>query len=194
MSQDGDQRYNYMNIKYLTSGIIFLFIVYFVIGQENYFETNSPGESGKPNIIMLMADDLGYGDVGFNGNEKIITPYLDAISREGITFDHFYAAAPLCSPTRASCLTGRRLQNYYAGKVIIPVFSGNGTWAGLNRISWKTGDFIHLPGTMDSMKYLPQKARFPHGIQPGPRRAGQDLDQEKTAHGEVQFIFKTVSR
>ena len=63
--------------------------------------------SKTPNIIMLMADDLGYGDVGFNGNEKIITPHLDEMARSGIIFKNFHAAAPLCSPTRASCLTGR---------------------------------------------------------------------------------------
>ncbi|WP_262922253.1 sulfatase [Algibacter sp. L4_22] len=61
----------------------------------------------KPNIILIMADDLGYGDVGFNGNDKVITPYLDKMSKDGIKFTRFYAAAPLCSPTRASVLTGR---------------------------------------------------------------------------------------
>ena len=61
----------------------------------------------KPNIILIMADDLGYGDVGFNGNDKVITPYLDKMSKDGIKFTSFYAAAPLCSPTRASVLTGR---------------------------------------------------------------------------------------
>lgn len=62
---------------------------------------------GKPNVILLMADDLGWGDVGFNGNEKIITPHLDQMASSGIRFTDFYAAAPLCSPTRASVLTGR---------------------------------------------------------------------------------------
>lgn len=61
----------------------------------------------KTNVIMIMADDLGWGDVGFNGNEKIITPNLDKMAEAGIRFTNFYAAAPLCSPTRASCLTGR---------------------------------------------------------------------------------------
>lgn len=61
----------------------------------------------KPNIILIMADDLGYGDVGFNGNTKIITPHLDAMAKEGVILQNFYAAAPLCSPTRASVLTGR---------------------------------------------------------------------------------------
>ena len=64
-------------------------------------------EAPRPNIILLMADDLGYGDVGFTGNTKVITPHLDQLSRDGVTLDQFYAAAPLCSPTRASCLTGR---------------------------------------------------------------------------------------
>lgn len=61
----------------------------------------------SPNIILIMADDLGYGDVGFNGNKNIITPHLDNMSKEGATLTKFYAAAPLCSPTRASVLTGR---------------------------------------------------------------------------------------
>jgi len=59
------------------------------------------------NVILIMADDLGYGDVGFNGNEKIITPNLDNMAESGMVFKRFYAASPLCSPTRASCLTGR---------------------------------------------------------------------------------------
>jgi len=60
-----------------------------------------------PNVIMIMSDDQGWGDVGFNGNAKIHTPNLDAMASEGVKFDRFYAAAPLCSPTRGSCLTGR---------------------------------------------------------------------------------------
>jgi arylsulfatase A-like enzyme len=73
---------------------------------DYYRDKTRPGTKPR-NVILLMADDLGYGDVGFNGNEKIITPHLDRMAQEGIRFDHFYAAAPLCSPTRASCLTGR---------------------------------------------------------------------------------------
>lgn len=64
-------------------------------------------EEGKPNIILLMSDDQGWGDVGFNGNERIITPNLDAMAAAGIKFERFYASSPLCSPTRGSCLTGR---------------------------------------------------------------------------------------
>ena len=60
-----------------------------------------------PNVILLMADDLGFGDVGFTGNQTVRTPHLDRLAREGVRLDRFYAAAPVCSPTRASCLTGR---------------------------------------------------------------------------------------
>ncbi len=69
----------------------------------------TPGVSwaADPNIILLMSDDQGWGDVGFNGNDRIKTPNLDAMAASGIRFNRFYAAAPLCSPTRGSCLTGR---------------------------------------------------------------------------------------
>ncbi len=66
----------------------------------------------KPNVIMLMADDLGWGDVGFNGNEVIQTPGLDSLASSGVIFDRFYSAAPVCSPTRGSCLTGRHPFRY----------------------------------------------------------------------------------
>lgn len=71
------------------------------------YAQNNASIKKTPNIILIMADDLGYGDVGFNGNTKIITPHLDAMSKEGVILQNFYAAAPLCSPTRASVLTGR---------------------------------------------------------------------------------------
>lgn len=61
----------------------------------------------KPNIILMMTDDHGWGDVGFNGNEVIITPNLDRVCRQGARLHYFFAAAPVCSPTRGSVLTGR---------------------------------------------------------------------------------------
>ena len=67
----------------------------------------SPTVSQPPNIILIMADDLGWGDVGFNGSDRIKTPHLDSLASAGIIFDRFYAASAVCSPTRASVLTGR---------------------------------------------------------------------------------------
>ena len=69
-------------------------------------------KSDLPNIILIMADDMGWGDAGYQGNDTIITPSIDQLVAEGIRFDRFYAAAPVCSPTRGSCLTGRHPYRY----------------------------------------------------------------------------------
>ncbi len=63
--------------------------------------------SERPNIILVMADDQGWGDMGYNDHPFLKTPNFDAMAKEGMVFDRFYAAAPVCSPTRASVLTGR---------------------------------------------------------------------------------------
>lgn len=66
----------------------------------------------RPNIVLVMADDLGWGDVGFNGGEIIQTPHLDGMAKAGLRFERFYAAAPVCSPTRGSAITGRHPYRY----------------------------------------------------------------------------------
>ena len=60
----------------------------------------------KPNIVFILADDLGYGDVGVYGQKKILTPNIDQLAKEGTRFTDFYAGAPVCSPSRGSILTG----------------------------------------------------------------------------------------
>lgn len=71
-----------------------------------------PRPTARPNIILMMADDMGWGDPGFNGNPIIKTPHLDAMARNSLRFDRFYSGAPVCSPTRGSCLTGRHPYRY----------------------------------------------------------------------------------
>ena len=66
----------------------------------------------KPNIILCMADDQGWGDAGFNGHPMLRTPHLDSLASAGLQFKRWYAAAPVCSPTRGSCLTGRHPYRY----------------------------------------------------------------------------------
>ena len=61
----------------------------------------------KPNIIFILADDLGWGELGCYGNKFNETPHLDQMAKEGLRFTHAYAAAPVCSPYRASFLTGQ---------------------------------------------------------------------------------------
>ena len=65
-----------------------------------------------PNIILIMSDDQGWGDTGYNGNPYLKTPALDAMAANGIVFNRFYSASPVCSPTRGSVMTGRHPDRY----------------------------------------------------------------------------------
>ncbi|MEX0363355.1 MAG: arylsulfatase [Allomuricauda sp.] len=65
----------------------------------------------KPNVVFIMADDLGYGDIGAYGQEKIATPHLDKMAKDGMRFTQFYAGTSVCAPSRASLLTGRHTGN-----------------------------------------------------------------------------------
>ncbi len=82
-----------LNIKRLSIVVLFCSTAFF--GQQ------------KPNIILIMTDDQGWFDVGFNGNAILQTPNLDALATKGVIFDRFYSASAVCSPTRASVITGR---------------------------------------------------------------------------------------
>ena len=61
----------------------------------------------KPNVVIMFADDLGYGDLGSFGHPYIRTPNIDTLAAEGQRWTDFYVAAPVCSPSRAALLTGR---------------------------------------------------------------------------------------
>ena len=61
----------------------------------------------KPNIVLILVDDLGWSDLGFMGSDWYETPNVDQLAGEGIIYSNFYAAGPVCSPTRASILTGK---------------------------------------------------------------------------------------
>ncbi|HUQ69958.1 MAG TPA: sulfatase-like hydrolase/transferase [Planctomycetaceae bacterium] len=67
----------------------------------------SAAEPSRPNIVLAMADDQGWGDMAYNGHPQLKTPVFDEMARTGLRLDHFYAAAPVCSPTRCSVMTGR---------------------------------------------------------------------------------------
>ena len=66
----------------------------------------------KPNILFIVGDDMGYGDVGFHGCKDIPTPNLDALAASGVKFTNGYVTGPYCSPTRAGLLTGRYQQRF----------------------------------------------------------------------------------
>lgn len=64
----------------------------------------------KPNIVLIVADDLGYGDVSMNGSEELLTPNIDRIARDGVLLKDFHSNGAVCSPTRAALMTGRYQQ------------------------------------------------------------------------------------
>ncbi|MBA6153247.1 arylsulfatase [Gelidibacter maritimus] len=87
---------------------IFLSCMVFMWGCKNGKVANQEhvAISQKPNIIYILADDLGYGDLGVYGQTKIETPNIDALAKEGMLFTQHYSASPVCAPARASLLTG----------------------------------------------------------------------------------------
>ncbi|SVA18279.1 uncharacterized protein METZ01_LOCUS71133, partial [marine metagenome] len=79
------------------------------------FLNNCSNKENKvsPNIIYILADDLGYGEVGYNGQEIIQTPNIDLLSTNGMVFTQHYSGAPVCAPARYSLLTGKHMGHSY---------------------------------------------------------------------------------
>ncbi|MEZ5388117.1 MAG: sulfatase [Prosthecobacter sp.] len=67
----------------------------------------APAFAAKPNVLVIVADDLGYNDVGFQGSKEILTPNLDKLAERSLRFTNGYVSHPFCSPTRAGIMTGR---------------------------------------------------------------------------------------
>ncbi|HWL08491.1 MAG TPA: sulfatase-like hydrolase/transferase [Planctomicrobium sp.] len=67
----------------------------------------SLAENTKPNVLLILCDDVGWGEFGFQGNSDIPTPRIDSIASNGVTFSQGYVSCPVCSPTRAGLMTGR---------------------------------------------------------------------------------------
>jgi len=78
----------------------------FVAFLLSSFAIPHSSSSAQPNILLFLADDLGYADIGVNGCQDIPTPHIDSIAKNGVRFTDGYATHPVCSPSRAGLMSG----------------------------------------------------------------------------------------
>ncbi|BCX47486.1 N-acetylgalactosamine-6-sulfatase [Haloferula helveola] len=117
----------------------------------------------KPHIILVMADDQGWGDMAYQGHPVLKTPNFDKAAAAGLRFDRFYAAAPVCSPTRASVMTGRHPNRMGVFKWGHPIRPQETTIAeALKQAGYVTGHFgkWHLGSVRNSSPVNPGKNGF----------------------------------
>ncbi|WP_372775229.1 sulfatase-like hydrolase/transferase [Mangrovibacterium sp.] len=95
---------NQNNLKWYLSGLTIAFL-----GTSSFANGKAKEKDNcdKPNILLILTDDLGYNDVGFNGSTDIKTPALDQLAKNGVVFTSAYVSHPFCGPSRASIMTGR---------------------------------------------------------------------------------------
>lgn len=103
------------------------------------------GESRRPSFVIILADDLGYGDLSGYGNREFSTPHLDRLASEGLKFTDFHSSGPVCSPTRAGLLTGRYQQRASVSGVIYAGFTQN-RHHGLQLSERTLAEFLHEAG------------------------------------------------
>ncbi|WP_127490575.1 sulfatase-like hydrolase/transferase [Paenibacillus glycanilyticus] len=123
----------------------------------------------RPNIILFYCDDLGYGDLGCYGSDAMKTPHLDQLAREGIRFTNWYSNSPVCSPSRASLLTGK----YPAKAGVTSILGGKRGTKGLSL------EHTTLASALKSHGY--QTALF------GKWHLGASAEYGPNAHGFDQF-------
>src|SRR6185312_425639 len=81
-------------------------LVYCALGVRNPASSAAQQKPLRPNILLIQADDLGYGDLSAYGQARFSTPSIDRLAHEGIRFDYYYAGSTVCAPSRAALMTG----------------------------------------------------------------------------------------
>jgi arylsulfatase A-like enzyme len=129
----------------------------------------------RPNVVLIIADDLGYGDLSSYGAPDIKTPNLDRLAREGVRLTDYYANAPVCTPTRAALITGRYQQRV---KLERPL--------GTDPANLSTGLTVGLPVTGRSLPQLMKNAGYATGLI-GKWHLGFKPEYRPTRHGFDYF-------
>ena len=101
----------------------------------------------RPNIVLILADDLGYGDLSSYGAPDLQSPHVDTLMNAGLRFDNFYANCPVCSPTRAALLSGR-YQDLVGVPGVIRTHAAN-NWG------WLSPQAVLLPQLLKSRRSSP---------------------------------------
>ena len=151
-------------------------------------------ETQRPNVILIMTDDQGYGDLGITGNPHVQTPIIDKLAKESIRFNNFYVS-PVCAPTRSSLLTGR----YSLRTGIRDTYNGGATMASnevtiaemLKKVEYKTGIFgkWHLG---DNYPSRPSDQGFDESVIHLSGGMGQVGDVTTYFNGETSYFDPTL--
>ncbi len=100
-------------MKFLANSVLFFLLIFSFFGCES-------SKKERPNIIYILADDLGYGEVGIYGQKFIETPNIDNLAKTGMLFTNHYSGAPVCAPARSVLMTGMHMGNTH--------IRANGEW------------------------------------------------------------------
>lgn len=104
--------------KFSRKLIFIIALSLYICCQDGY---SADQKETRPNFIVMIADDLGWNDLGCYGHQKIQTPHIDSIANKGLTFDNAFLTISSCSPSRCSILTGRYPHNTGAGELHLPL-------------------------------------------------------------------------
>jgi len=130
-----------LQLKLRVTLLLAFFFTLFGVLRAADGPTGKPAEANPPNILFILADDLGWGDLRSYGNPHLDTPALDALAQQGIRFTDHYSPSPLCAPARAAYLTGRF--NHRTGAVDVPSNRGLDR---LDRSELTFGDYFRHAG------------------------------------------------
>ncbi len=111
--------------------------------------TKAQGNGDKPNVVLILADDLGYQDVGFNGSKDIPTPNIDKIAKNGVLFKNGYVTYAVCGPSRAGLITGRYQDRFGFGRN--PLLAPNDINMGLPLSEVTMADILKTSGYTSSI-------------------------------------------
>jgi len=151
-----------------TTGLILFLLIFNTLKSKNNLKKSK--NNIKPNIVLILADDLAYGDLGCYGNNDVKTPNLDKLARSGVLFTDFHSNGSVCSPTRAAMLSGR-----YQHRVGVPNVSSTSVLHSdevlissrlRDEMGYATGLFgkWHLSGHYNTPEYYKDKGPVKFGF------------------------------